>query len=292
LPEKYAYGLDRKGQGDLAYEQLDIEEGDDNELSRARNEFYEQYYLNQEQPRMMEALADAKKVINTSKTKKISDNDKIKRAEEIKHDIEVEAIPQILGKVKDPTIKMEEIGNVYNGLKTKQDRPLTQAEIYKINRLLLRLNGKRIPVGTRAYAAANRLEAAFIKENPDAGWSFNTALQYSTGVVQRNVRKHQAKKEIERAKIEQGLRNAAQQEQLKLKQAERRKRRSSGMKLDFDAASQAQQQPGRNRKQKANVSVDDFSTNTSTSFDKSPLPGKRNHYQDHWMLTLVYHLAK
>ncbi len=49
LPEKYAYGLDKKGQGDLAYEQLDIEGGDENEMSRARDEFLEQMYLKEEQ---------------------------------------------------------------------------------------------------------------------------------------------------------------------------------------------------------------------------------------------------
>jgi hypothetical protein len=33
--------LDKKGQGDLAYEQLDIEYGDFNEMTRAREEFNE-----------------------------------------------------------------------------------------------------------------------------------------------------------------------------------------------------------------------------------------------------------
>jgi hypothetical protein len=80
LTEKYTYGLDHKGQGDLAYEQLDIEAGDDNELSRARDEFLEQMYLKEEQPQMMSALEDAKKVIKESKTKLISDNDEIERA--------------------------------------------------------------------------------------------------------------------------------------------------------------------------------------------------------------------
>ena len=39
LTEKYTYGLDHKGQGDLAYQQLDIEYGDFNEMTRARQEF-------------------------------------------------------------------------------------------------------------------------------------------------------------------------------------------------------------------------------------------------------------
>ena len=41
LTEKYTYGLDHKGQGDLAYEQLDIEYGDFNEMTRARQEFHD-----------------------------------------------------------------------------------------------------------------------------------------------------------------------------------------------------------------------------------------------------------
>jgi hypothetical protein len=47
LPEKFAYGLDKKGMGDLAYEALDIEYGDENGLSRARANFYEEIYLKQ-----------------------------------------------------------------------------------------------------------------------------------------------------------------------------------------------------------------------------------------------------
>jgi len=39
LPEKYEYGLDHKGLGDIAYERLDIEQGDSNELSRALENF-------------------------------------------------------------------------------------------------------------------------------------------------------------------------------------------------------------------------------------------------------------
>jgi hypothetical protein len=161
LPEKYAYGLDRKGQGDFAYEQLDIETGDENELSRARDEFLEQMYLKEEEPRMMAALESAKKVINESKTKLISDHDEVERAKRMKSEIEVEAIPQLLGKTKDPKIPMEEIGRVYSNLKSIRDKPLSQREINGVNRLLMRLDGKRIPVGTYAYAAADKIEEAF-----------------------------------------------------------------------------------------------------------------------------------
>ena len=64
LPEKYAYGLDRKGQGDMAYEQMDIEYGDPNELSRAREEFYETYYLQQEHGFDLNALKVSHKNIS------------------------------------------------------------------------------------------------------------------------------------------------------------------------------------------------------------------------------------
>ena len=69
LPEKYAYGLDKKGQGDLAYEQLDIEAGDENELSRAREEFYEQYYLKESHPGAVKDLTSANKLIKAFSTK-------------------------------------------------------------------------------------------------------------------------------------------------------------------------------------------------------------------------------
>jgi uncharacterized protein YlbG (UPF0298 family) len=56
LPEKYAYGLDHKGLGDIAYERLDIENGDTNELSRNLENFYEDQYLKQVEPGMMKNL--------------------------------------------------------------------------------------------------------------------------------------------------------------------------------------------------------------------------------------------
>jgi len=63
LPEKYAYGLDHKGLGDIAYERLDIETGDSNELSRALENFYENVYLRKEFPGMMEDLDQANKLL-------------------------------------------------------------------------------------------------------------------------------------------------------------------------------------------------------------------------------------
>jgi len=206
LPEKYAYGLDRKGQGDLAYEQLDIEHGDENELSRARDEFLEQMYLKEEEPQMMSALKAAKNVINESKTKLISDNNEIERAKRMKSEIEVEAIPQLLGKTKDPKIPMEEIGRVYSNLKSIRDKPLSQRDINGVNRLLMRLDGKRIPIGTYAYAAADKLEEAFKKLNPNADWSFASEYRQMNndmaGKIQRNVRRHAAQKQADNAKRE------------------------------------------------------------------------------------------
>ena len=37
-----------------------------------------------------------------------------------------------MGKVKDPTITMEEIADVYNHLKSKRDTPLSQRDINRI----------------------------------------------------------------------------------------------------------------------------------------------------------------
>jgi hypothetical protein len=39
LPEKFAYGLDKKGMGDIAYETLDIEYGDQNGVIKSNRKF-------------------------------------------------------------------------------------------------------------------------------------------------------------------------------------------------------------------------------------------------------------
>jgi len=59
LPEKFAYGLDRKGMGDIAYETLDIEYGDENELTRATANFYEDIYLKEKHPAVAKDLEHA-----------------------------------------------------------------------------------------------------------------------------------------------------------------------------------------------------------------------------------------
>ena len=206
LPEKYAYGLDRKGQGDLAYEQLDIESGDTNELSRAQEEFYEQYYLNQEHG------INLSEIQNETQTLKEEigqagrgSGRKIRQLEENER-ILVEQVPDIMGKVKDPTIPLGEIGMIYSNLKSRRDKPLSQRELNGVNRLLMRLDGKRIPVGTYAYAAADKLEEAFKKQNPNADWSFGSDYRQLTGdmagKIQRNVRRLAAKKQVEKVKRE------------------------------------------------------------------------------------------
>ena len=76
MPEKYAYGLDHKGLGDIAYERLDIENGDTNELSRNLENFYEEQYLKQVEPGMLEELKSATK----SFEKHVGDPSKVKTA--------------------------------------------------------------------------------------------------------------------------------------------------------------------------------------------------------------------
>jgi len=205
LPEKYTYGLDRKGQGDLAYEQLDIEYGDTNELSRARDEFFEQYYLQQNHGIDVNNIKnDISKIESEIKQGQGSER-KIRQLEENER-ILVEEVPDIMGKIKDPRIPMEEIGMVYGNLKSNRDRPLSQRELNGVNRLLMRLDGKRIPVGTYAYAAADKIEEAFKKQNPKADWSFGSEYRQLTndmaGKIQRNVRRHAVKKQVDNAKRE------------------------------------------------------------------------------------------
>ena len=93
LPEKYAYGLDHKGLGDIAYERLDIETGDSNELSRALENFYENVYLQNELPKntklisererergLEDALDTAYDAPTTSKTMEKKKKDNIQKA--------------------------------------------------------------------------------------------------------------------------------------------------------------------------------------------------------------------
>ncbi len=194
LPEKYAYGLDRKGQGDLAYEQLDIEGGDGNEMSRARDEFLEQLYL-KEQGIDTEMIRNDKSKLERDITEGKGSERKIRQLEDNER-ILVEAVPNIMGKVKDPRITMEEIQDVYIFLKSKRDTPLPQRAINDVNRLLMRLDGKRIPNGTYASAAADKIEEAFKKQNPRAKWSFGSEYKILTddmaGKIQRNVRRRAA----------------------------------------------------------------------------------------------------
>ncbi len=133
LPEKYAYGLDRKGQGDLAYEQLDIEGGDENELSRAREEFYEQYYLQENHVDVLRDLTRAKGVIkNVPNPKADYAKEIVQSARDEKAHIEVEAIPHLLGKTPTP-ISDDTSQAIYSSLLQQKNRPLT---VFEVNRIL------------------------------------------------------------------------------------------------------------------------------------------------------------
>jgi hypothetical protein len=155
LPEKYAYGLDHKGLGDIAYERLDIENGDTNELSRNLENFYENQYLKQVEPEKMRKLENIEKGI-----KKHGNNpdkqDKIGRALERKEEIINVEIPEILG--KNPKYHDDkDIYQKYRPLQNKTDRVLSQKELYEINNILISKGQKPLPVGTRSKAAARKI---------------------------------------------------------------------------------------------------------------------------------------
>jgi hypothetical protein len=154
LPEKYAYGLDHKSLRDIAYERLDIENGDTNELSRNLENFYENQYLKQVAPGMLEELESATK----SFEKHVGDPTKVKTASKAfqrKQEIEVE-IPEILGK-EFKYHSDESIYEKYRPLQNKADRALSQKELYEINSILISNGEKPLPVGTRSKAAARKL---------------------------------------------------------------------------------------------------------------------------------------
>jgi hypothetical protein len=159
--------LDRKGQGDLAYEQLDIETGDDNELSRARAEFYEQYYLQENNPAMMKGLIRAKK-LNKAFPKPPSNEmaKTIQGAKNLKDRIEVEVIPDLLSKTPTP-VKEETSQQLYMSLLDQKNRPLTVPEVNKINNILTQRNAKKIPYGTLAHNGAEKLKQAYMKKEKE-----------------------------------------------------------------------------------------------------------------------------
>jgi hypothetical protein len=178
LPEKYEYGLDHKGLGDIAYERLDIETGDSNELSRAFENFYENHYLKQELPKnrewkktkdkVNELLSDyndidpkfagptSNKIGN--KLKEHRKKTEMQKAKGMKNTIEVHAIPDILGKLPTDETIPNVYDKMYKPLHNEKDRVLTQKEIYKINAILRAKGQKTLPVGTRSKAAAVKID--------------------------------------------------------------------------------------------------------------------------------------
>jgi len=160
LPEKFAYGLDKKGMGDIAYETLDIEYGDENGLSRATANFYEEIYLKQAHPKVNETrehIDTLKKEVGTergsgSKIQKIKDEERIL----------VEQIPHLLGKTETP-ISDESSKILFEGLMRGDNKPLSVAEINRVNNILKKLNAKTIPYNTKAHNAAKKLDQAYAK---------------------------------------------------------------------------------------------------------------------------------
>ncbi len=127
LPEKYAYGLDKKKQEDLAYEQLDIETGDPNELSRARDEFFEQMYLQQEHGINLSELQNETKTLKEEigqaergsgrKIRQVEENEKIL----------VEDVPELLGHNKRDQ-HVDHVVKQYIKLQDRPNRKLTDKE--------------------------------------------------------------------------------------------------------------------------------------------------------------------
>jgi hypothetical protein len=114
---------------------------------------------------------------------------------------------------------MEEIAHVYIHLKSKRDKPLPQRDINGINRLLMKLDGKRIPNGTYAFAAADKIEEDFKKQNPRAKWSFGSEYKVLTddmaGKIQRNVRKRAAQNTVDKVRHKSLLTNVIEEAQQK-----------------------------------------------------------------------------
>ena len=156
LPEKYAYGLDKKGQGDLAYEQLDIETGDPNELSRARDEFFEQMYLQREHGINLSELQNETKTLKEEigqagrgsgrKIRQVEENEKIL----------VEDVPELLGHNKRDQ-PIDHVLNKYRILQDRPDRKLTDKEVIELNKIFRGLELRPIPFGSYSRSAANRL---------------------------------------------------------------------------------------------------------------------------------------
>jgi hypothetical protein len=178
LPEKFAYGLDRKGMGDIAYETLDIEYGDENGLSRATANFYEDIYLKQThgidtnaiktaEPKIRKGLDNAIKTMTTKAgTAEADAAERVaakasRRLDENK--ILVEEIPQFLEKA-DTKISNETSQTLFNDLMKQDNKPLSVPEINRINNILKKLNAKTIPYNTKAHNAAEKMNQAYLKD--------------------------------------------------------------------------------------------------------------------------------
>jgi hypothetical protein len=166
LPEKYAYGLDRKGQGDLAYEQLDIEEGDDNELSRAREEFYEQYYLKAEHGINLKELQNETQTLKKEISQTERGSGRKIRQVEANEKILVETIPNLLGKNLEKQDDAQ-AADKYLKLKYTKNRQLTQKEIIAINKIFREYGLRPVPIGTYSHAVAQKLNSRLSQSGND-----------------------------------------------------------------------------------------------------------------------------
>jgi len=157
LTEKYTYGLDHKGQGDLAYQQLDIEYGDFNDMTRAREQFHEmragvellEPKAKQHMDRLEATITKEPKnrLDEDSRTRAIKSRDKImvenavgpQKYEEMYQEQDLENQLDFVRDLK------KEI-NVLS--KANPNKPLLNKQVVYINTILKDFNQPPIPYGT------------------------------------------------------------------------------------------------------------------------------------------------
>jgi hypothetical protein len=167
LPEKYVYGLDKKGQGDLAYEQLDIEYGDFNEMARAREEFNEmraglellEPKAKQHMQRLETAIAKEPKnrLEEDSRNRAIKSRDRIIVEDVVGAPQKYEKLyqEQDLENQLDFVRDLKKEINVLS--KANPDKPLSNKQVVYINTILKDFDEPPIPYGTLRKIGLERL---------------------------------------------------------------------------------------------------------------------------------------
>jgi hypothetical protein len=180
LTEKYTYGLDRKGQGDFAYQQLDIEYGDDNELARAREEFNNMLLARELEPGPFEANERLSLELAKTEPQQISKKKVIQRQMEnanIDSKIAVEQIPvfikdrekqyaladeeEQIDAIKYFMQKYRKESRSSNGSNKFGLKPLPKGDILDMNAIFKAFGESPIPYGTFKSVALERLKKIY-----------------------------------------------------------------------------------------------------------------------------------